>query len=86
MRITYDEAKNKANIAKHGLSFDLVTDCDWSDPVILEDERFDYGEVRYSAFVMLNSRLHNVVFTLRNGDMRIISFRKANQRESKIYG
>jgi uncharacterized DUF497 family protein len=63
MKITYDPDKNKANIEKHGLSFELVTDCDWSDQLILEDTRFDYGESRYSAFIKLNGRLHNVVFT-----------------------
>jgi uncharacterized DUF497 family protein len=85
MDILYNEAKNEANIAKHGLSFEQVGECDWSDPFILKDNRKNYGEMRYSAFVTLRGRLCNVVFTERGGDMRVISFRKANERERKRY-
>jgi len=85
MQIIFDHEKNKQNLAKHGLSFELVGECDWSAPVILQDERKDYSEIRYNAFVIFRNRLHNVVFTNRDGDMRVISFRKANLRERKKY-
>ncbi len=83
MNIVFDPDKNERNIIKHGLSFELVAECDWSNPIILQDGRNDYGEIRYNAFVSFNRRLHNVVFTNRKGDIRVISFRKANLRERK---
>ena len=85
MQIIFDHDKNEKNIAKHGLSFELVIECDWSNPIIFEDVRKDYGEVRYNAFIALHNRLHNVVFTNRNGDIRVISFRKANLKERTKY-
>lgn len=86
MDITYDPTKNARNIAERGLSFDLVERCDWSNPLITADDRKDYGEQRYSAIVPLDGRLHVIIFTKRDGDMRVISFRKANKREVKYYG
>jgi uncharacterized DUF497 family protein len=86
MEIEFDPEKDKANIIKHGLSLGRIVDCDWSDPVIINDMRFDYGEMRYSAFVPLSERLYNVVFTMRNSTMRIISFRKANHKERERHG
>lgn len=85
MEIEYDDEKNCANIAKHGVAFERVSECDWSEVLIKQDTRFDYKEVRYSALVPLNDRLHNVVFTKRNDKVRVISFRKANQREKRYY-
>ena len=85
MEITYDPEKNEVNIARRGLSFERVHECDWSDPFVIDDKRFDYGEIRKNAFVPLNDRLHCVTFTRRDGKMRIISFRKANSREQKRY-
>ena len=85
MKISYDTAKNEINITKHGLNFEQVEECDWSNPLIIEDNRYDYFERRYRALLLRNGRVHNVVFTKRNGTMRIISFRKANSRERKQY-
>ena len=85
MQIIYDPAKNEANIEKHGLNFEQVIECDWNNPYIREDIRRDYSEIRYRALVLLNNRLHSVVFTQRDGNMRLISFRKANKRERAEY-
>ena len=83
MRITYDPAKNAANIARRGLAFDGVQDMDWPSAVIVEDLRKDYGEQRFQAVGFIGDRLHVVVFTPRDGALHVISFRKANQREVK---
>ena len=86
MNITFDPQKNEQNRAKHGVSFEQVAECDWSMADIRRDTRYDYGEPRFIAFLPLNGRLHNVVFTTRDEAMRIISFRKANAKEIKHYG
>ncbi len=50
------------------------------------DERFDYGEPRFVAYGYMNGRLIATVYTQRGNAMRIISMRKANTREEKLYG
>lgn len=44
-----------------------------------------YPEVRYVAVGFLDSRLHVLCFTPIAGGIRVISFRKANQREVRDY-
>ena len=80
-----DPAKDKRNISERGLSFDLVGQLDWSTALVWEDKRKDYGESRYCVLGFIESRLHSVVFTPRNGKVRVISLRKANTREVKRY-
>ena len=49
------------------------------------DQRRDYGEVRISGLGYIGDRLFYVVFAARGEERRIISLRKANQREVKRY-
>jgi uncharacterized DUF497 family protein len=86
MEITYDPAKNIANIELRGLSFDRVAELDWSSAVILEDTRKFYGERRYRVFGYIEDRLYAMVFTPRGTAVHVISFRKANRREVNRYG
>ena len=85
MKITYDTAKNETNIAERGLSFERTVELDWESAITWRDVRRDYGEVRYCGLALLGRRLYAVTFTLRGDVMRIISFRKANNREGKKY-
>lgn len=50
-----------------------------------EDDRRDYGEARFITVGFLNGRMVTLAWTLRNGIYRIISMRKVNERERKIY-
>ena len=85
MSISYDPNKNKRNIKLRGLNFDRVSDLDWDNAWIFEDERDEYNERRFIAYSMLDERLHFVCFTETNDSIRVISFRKANNREVKRY-
>lgn len=49
------------------------------------DDRKDYGETRYRALGLLEERLHALIFTETQVGIRVISFRKANQREERLY-
>ena len=86
MKITYDPAKNAANIERRALPFDLVAELDWSTAVIVEDRRRDYGERRYRVFGYIGDRLYAAVFTPRSDVIHVISLRKANNREVKHHG
>lgn len=86
MKISYDNAKNTRNITERGLPFDMVADLDWSQAVIVEDDRRDYGERRFRVFGHIDERLYAAVVTFRGDAVHVISLRKANSREVKRYG
>ena len=84
MDITFDPAKDAANMAKHGLS---LADFDGFDAeaIVLTDDRFDYSETRYRAFGTIEGAAYVVVYTVRDEAMRLISFRRAYAKEGKVY-
>ena len=51
----------------------------------LEDDRKDYGEPRFISIGYLDGRMVVLVWTPRNTEFRIISMRKANDREQALY-
>ena len=85
MSVSYDSNKNERNIEQRGLRFDQVADLDWDNAWIYQDERNEYNEIRFIAYSMLDKRLHFVCFTETKDGIRVISFRKANNREVKRY-
>ena len=86
MQFEWDEAKDAANRAKHGIGLAEAAELDWIRAKFVIDERADYGEIRVIAYAVLLSRLHTCVFTLRNDTARIISLRKSNSREIRDHG
>lgn len=85
MRVTFDPGKNERNIRERGLSFELVAEFDFETAHIQADSRREYGETRYVALGSLRRRLHVLCFTETPDGIRVISFRKANEREVKRY-
>ena len=86
MEFAWDEIKNKKNIRERGLDF--VDACEmFSTPMlVLPDTRKDYGEVRYIGFGYTQGRLMVVIYTEHQSkSIRIISFRKANNREQTYF-
>lgn len=85
MKVTYDPEKNDKNIRERGLSFDDAAHLDWDNALVWEDTRFPYGEIRHSALADNTGRVHFVAFMYLDDGIRVISFRKANKREVKLY-
>ena len=52
----------------------------------VEDDRQDYCEVRYITIGFLDEAMGVLVWTRRATAHRIISMRKANERERRLYG
>jgi uncharacterized protein len=85
-RLTWDEAKREANLAKHGLDF---ANASW----VLDSEiRLDVivvrrGEERIQSFAYVFDRLAvlTLVHTARDDAIRVVSFRTASQEESEVY-
>lgn len=86
MDFEWDEAKSEACFRNRGFDFAYVARA-FFDPerVVRADTRHSYGEERYQLMGKIEERVFVVVYTPRRGAMRIISARKANQREVKQY-
>jgi uncharacterized DUF497 family protein len=85
MKIEFDPEKNARNIELRGISFEEAARFEWESAFIIPDERRDYGEPRYRALGWIGNRLHALVFTPREGALRVISLRRANRREVLRY-
>ena len=85
MTYEWDENKRVANLAKHGVDFLDAEDFDWSSAFETIDDRFNYIEDRWIALGFIDSRLHVLIYTMRSGNIRLISLRKANKREKDYY-
>ncbi len=86
MKIEFDPDKDEANKKKHGVSLAFAANvmAD-SHRVEILDLRFDYGEERWAVFGMVERRVWICVYTPRGETCRVISVRKANDRETKQY-
>ena len=83
--IEFDSAKNKANLAKHGIHMASAERFEFDTALAKPDTRRSYGEVRYVAIGYIEELLHVLVFTRRGPMVRVISLRRANRREERKY-
>lgn len=85
MRLTWDEAKHRANIEKHGVDFIAAEAFEWKNAIVVDDTRRAYGERRRIALGFIGASLHSLVYTRRAGMVRVISLRLASRKERKSY-
>jgi len=83
LRVSFDPDKNDQDIRQRGLSFELASEFDFATAAIQADSRREYGETRFVALGTLHERLHVLCLTETPDGIRVISFRKANDRELK---
>ncbi|TFF17949.1 BrnT family toxin [Jiella endophytica] len=81
----WDDHKRAGNLAKHGVDFALARRFDLKTADIEADVRHAYGEERFQAKAPIDDRLYVMVFTYRGDAVRVISLRKANEREVLRY-
>ncbi|SMC81598.1 hypothetical protein SAMN06297251_10928 [Fulvimarina manganoxydans] len=83
----WDDAKEALNRSKHGIGFDLAMRLFLdADRVTKLDQQNAYGEERFVTAGLIEHRLFVVVYTMRGRTIRIISARKANERERRRHG
>lgn len=82
--ITYDETKRQANIKKHGFDF-VGCEVVFDGVTITREDSREYGETRYQTLGLWNDVVVFVVHTHSGENDRIISIRKAEKHEAKIY-
>lgn len=85
MLLEYDETKSARNERERGIGFDRFSAMDLAESVASDDERRDYGETRTRLLGPIDGRLHVAVITRREDRVRVISLRRANEREERSY-
>jgi uncharacterized DUF497 family protein len=73
MRFEWDKAKNKINLEKHGVEFDLAKKAfKDKNAFVLEDTSHSESEKRYFCFGVVDGKVMTVRFTKRGDIIRII--------------
>ena len=86
MRFRFDPAEQSANIKKHGYDLTVARGVIESRRTMtFEDNRFDYGEARLVTMGLLAGVVVVIVTAETESEIRVISMRKADKHEQKIY-
>lgn len=85
MVFIWDEEKNQANFAKHGIDFEtaMLVFNDWQRIEIYDFEHSS-NEDRYNTIGIVDDVLF-VVYTERKDKIRLISARLATKKERSLY-
>lgn len=86
MDVTFDPDKRAATLQQRGLDMARAGEVLADLIVTVADDRRDYGEPRFISIGYLDGRMVLVAWTPRGPARRIISMRKANEREQARYG
>ncbi|AKH89024.1 BrnT family toxin [Edwardsiella tarda] len=85
MKIEYDQNKREKTLLERGIDFARAGEIFAGMHFTAEDCRQDYGEIRKITVGKLDARIVVMVWTPRGNVWRIISMRKANEREIKRF-
>ena len=85
MRIAFDPVKSARNGRERGLPFAAAARLFEMPRLEWEDRRKDYGETRINTLGEIEGRVFFATYTQRGDAVRIISFRKADARETNRY-
>ena len=83
MAYEWAEAKNPFSLVKHGIDFADIERFDWDRSVSIPSDR--HGESRIVAIGYLDGILRFVVYTIREPNRRVISLRRASDKERELY-
>ena len=81
--LIWDHNKRILNLANHGLDFDDLGEFDWDSTIRWRSDRGD--EIRFTTISTFRGKMHSVIYTERQGVIRVISFRRANKKEERRY-
>ena len=85
MEIEYDTNKRQKTLNERGLDFERCNQVFNGPHIDIPDTRIEYEEERIITFGFLDSREVVIVWTTRGEKCRIISMRKANEREQQTF-
>ena len=84
MEFEWDENKSHTNQAKHGIDFNVATEL-WLDENRVEVQTTFPSEKRSILIGRIGKKLWVAIFTRRENAIRIISVRRARDKETKLY-
>jgi uncharacterized DUF497 family protein len=85
MNVDWDPAKDRSNQRKHGIRFEIAKDVfQDTDRIDVYDDR-EYAEERWAVIGAIGHTVLYVVYTERNGSIRLISARKADPDDEADY-
>jgi len=85
MEIQFDEAKRQRTLEKRGVDFADAANVFEQPNFTQEDDRYDYPETRYQTYGLIEGRMVMFAWTPTVDGIRVISMRKCNEREQKIF-
>ncbi|BBK31184.1 hypothetical protein EDC65_1375 [Stella humosa] len=85
MDFDWTPAKNERNLRERAIGFDKAARIFLGPVIEFCDSRHSYGEVRIVALGVADGRELVVVYSDRDGVRRIISARRANTKERKLW-
>jgi uncharacterized DUF497 family protein len=85
MEIEFDSDKRDKTLKERGLDFSRAVEVFAGVHFTGQNTRSEYAEDRFITVGTMNARLVVLVWTPRGEIRRIISMRKANEREKAIY-
>jgi uncharacterized protein len=85
VKISFDPVKRVETLRTRGLDFADAAEVFDGPAFTFPDERIDYPEERYITAGLLADRMVIVVWTPAEDGRRVISMRKANDREQARY-
>ena len=83
MKITSDPNKRERTLIERDLDFMDAAKVFVGRALTLEDDRFDYGEMRFQTYGVLEGRVVMVVWTPRDEARHVISMRYCHEREAR---
>ena len=85
MLFEWDEAKSRRNLRERGFDFNYAASVFTGLTLERRDDRRDYGEVRMQAVGRAGDDILFVVYTDRDDVRHLISARRANRKERKLW-
>ena len=79
----YDAQKSRLNRLKHGIDFEEAQKL-WEGPSVEFAAKSEF-ENRFAIIGPIEDKLYTCIFTLRQDKIRIISCRRAREKESQLY-
>lgn len=84
MPFEYDPRKSDANNKKHGIDFEEAQAI-WDDTFYIEVPARNLDEPRFLVIGKIRDKHWSAVITYREGNIRIISVRRARDEEIDLY-
>jgi uncharacterized DUF497 family protein len=84
MAFEFDPEKSAANLAKHGIDFDVAKAL-WDDENAISGPAVSLDEDRWMRVAKLDGKLWSAIYTFRDGIIRLISVRRSRAGEARQY-